>query len=235
VIAVGSRQGILDVFDDPRHPCFVVGDHQCESALYRSQFLRIRATAPIRGNPFAEGVYYDIDDRPVGSYVVTSPPGKRWNGEPTVAVTDIFDTDQVLFMRILHRRWSLWSARRTRGQRRDCYVMVDGDDTEIGVFTPRVPVYFPLRVDVTITSFGRGHLAFVRDDPGQRVFRLRADQGVLLATIFVPRGALVWPGEEISIEHESEAPAAWRCTTLALATCLPQFGVGSAVNARLPF
>jgi hypothetical protein len=65
------------------------------------------------------------------------------------------------------------------------------------------------------------------------MFRLRASATVPVATIVVPSGVLR-EGEEIIVEHASDASAAWRATTLSLATCLPQLGVGSAFDVRLP-
>src|SRR5436190_8129339 len=197
-----------------------------DSGLYSSPSLRIRGTAPAPLNPFLSCDYYDVDDELAGSYVVAAPSRKRWNGEPAIAVTDIFDRDGILFMRIVRRPFRVWSTRGRSTAGRGHYVITDPDNSEVGVLVPHARLdLIRLRVDLDIEGFGHGRLkeAAIRHERGARIFRVFADPDVALATIRAP-------GAEITVEHEPETPAAWRCTVLALATCLPQFGVGSVLD-----
>jgi hypothetical protein len=182
--------------------------------LYRSESLQIRGVGGSLTALLAEGEYHDPYGLRVGRFGVTAPPRNRWRGRRAIAVTEITDGDGITFMLI----------RRNRGER---YVLTDVDGTEVGVLRPR-PSFnvVRLRVHVTIPGHGSGTLRESRRRAGGvRTFavRLRPDKR--------PVGSIeARPGRdgpaEISLVHADDSPPPWRCATLALATCLPQFGVG---------
>jgi len=204
-----------------------------DSPLHSSRVLTIRGTAPRIPNPFFAGQYYDPEDRPVGSYIMAAPPRKRWNGEPTISVTDILDNDSDLFMRILRRPFRPWSGLGRRQPHRGQYVIADPDETPVGVLRRRLLLKSD-RLDVRADIEGWGIGRIEEDDRtgSDRVFRVRDERSVAVATVTARfEGQFSVHLREISIEHTPDARAAWRCTTLALATCLPQFGINTYVGS----
>jgi hypothetical protein len=191
--------------------------------LYRSESLKIRGAGGTLMSLLAAGEYHDPYGLRVGRFTVTAPPRNRWQGRRAIAVTEIADGDGLTFMLVRREPFQIG---RNRGGR---YVLTDVDGTEVGMLRPRPSFSIvPLHVKVSMPGHGTGELRESgRRARGVRTFevRVRSDKRPV-GTIDARQG----PDDpaEISLVHAADSPPPWRCATLALATCLPQFGVGVA-------
>ena len=212
------------------------------SMPYVSPALTIRGTAPLNTDRFFAGEYRDVDDRFVGSYRVFSPTGERWHDEPTIAVTEVLDRDGALFMRILRRPRHVRSVLVGNNTCRGQYLVVDTEDFAVATLWPRFFLNgnrLRVRVDFGDNRGGELKEEPVRHEHGERIFDVQAfDPLSLVGTIrwrFPSKHTKRATGDDepqhqdIHVQHEPGTTPAWRCTTLALATCLAQFGITSAV------
>ena len=194
--------------------------------LYRSESLTIRGMGHSVVELLVAGEYHDPYGLRVGAFTVTAPPRNRWNRRPAIAVTEITDGDGITFMLVRREPFRLG---RSLGGR---YVLADVDGAELGALRPRTSFNVAaLRVRVTIPGYGSGQLRESRRRARRvRTFAVRESSSARTVGTIEAHAEPDAPFE-ISVVHSADSPPPWRCATLALATCLPQFGVGIFVSA----
>jgi len=184
--------------------------------------VTIVGTAPAVSNAFDYGELRAASGEVLGTFVaVTASTGSEAR---VVTATEITDATGLPALRVLLRPYRPWAfselGTRCLGQSD----VVDGHAVPLASFRRRsVLSSGRLRIGIDTPRLGRAVLT-ERRARGQRQFSVVTGDGVDLASIEAQfdLNALT----TIEVRHETSAPAAWRVTNLALAVCLPAFGVG---------
>jgi hypothetical protein len=240
----------VDELQDPVGPDEIDEVDPAVQLLYRVSPLRILGSDRLLTlTSFLAGEFVDVEGASIGSFAV-SAARRDGRGDAAVAVTEIRDQDGFPVIRVVRRPLRPWRALGGRRLVGGQFVLTDAEDVLLGEFWfPALLTVTQLRASIGLGEYGSGQLHETnRRDArrtGSREFTLRA------AGIAAPVARIVYPlrqgeapdeadgelpgrtafrgAQGIELQCHSDAPPAWRCTALALATCLPQVGVNVGV------
>ncbi|MET0628331.1 MAG: hypothetical protein ABW033_07735 [Acidimicrobiia bacterium] len=185
--------------------------------------LAVVGTAPVIPNAFDHGEYRTPDGETLGTFRASTPARRDRTDGHVVTTTTILDADGRPVLTLLRRPYLPWMITPMGTRCRAQHELVGDDGALLAIARARArSIWSRLRIGIQTVTVGDGVL-IERRARGERRFEVHTDAGVELATITARSELNVMT--EIWVDHAT-TDAAWRTTIVALATCLPAFGVG---------